>query len=217
MRHILHKIALSPYTALSPIGPHCVPMGLNPSVVSFFFLFRPPEAASPAPPVWERPHAARRPFGKGNFNPRSPCGERPEVVLDGLSDSTFQSTLPVWGATDGHQRRACGHRNFNPRSPCGERPIAAAKGNQQCDFNPRSPCGERLGPDIFHSAHFDFNPRSPCGERRCLTIWASRKWRFQSTLPVWGATGRADINACYRGHFNPRSPCGERPQPPLWV
>ena len=35
--------------------------------------------------------------------------------------------------------------------------------------------------------------------------------KFQSTLPVWGATlGKMDDHQRQR-HFNPRSPCGERP------
>ena len=42
---------------------------------------------------------------KGNFNPRSPCGERPCTVL--------KRSRP---------------RNFNPRSPCGER----QEGGQYC-------------------------------------------------------------------------------------
>ena len=38
-----------------------------------------------------------------------------------------------------------------------------------------------------------FNPRSPCGERQHLTIHAAQQPQFQSTLPVWGATDRAQI------------------------
>ena len=34
---------------------------------------------------------------------------------------------------------------------------------------------------------------------------------FQSTLPVWGATARAEKTSRPESHFNPRSPCGERP------
>ena len=34
--------------------------------------------------------------------------------------------------------------------------------------------------------------------------------RFQSTLPVWGATTAMSTSLCCTGHFNPRSPCGER-------
>ena len=35
-----------------------------------------------------------------------------------------------------------------------------------------------------------FNPRSPCGERLRWPKLARNNIRFQSTLPVWGATGR---------------------------
>ena len=33
---------------------------------------------------------------------------------------------------------------------------------------------------------------------------------FQSTLPVWGATGHMVLFRLVLLHFNPRSPCGER-------
>ena len=104
---------------------------------------------------------------QGDFNPRSPCGERP----------ICSSVIPRFT------------RYFNPRSPCGERLTVGSAFHPGTDFNPRSPCGERL-PIFLCPAQQDdyFNPRSPCGERRCVSIarWARR--RFQSTLPVWGAT-----------------------------
>ena len=34
-----------------------------------------------------------------NFNPRSPCGERPALLLEVMATSRFQSTLPLRGAT----------------------------------------------------------------------------------------------------------------------
>ena len=37
----------------------------------------------------------------------------------------------------------------------------------------------------------NFNPRSPCGERRLMAWMPVQLIRFQSTLPVWGATRRA--------------------------
>ena len=39
--------------------------------------------------------------------------------------------------------------------------------------------------------------------------------RFQSTLPVWGATARNYAEETGSYHFNPRSPCGERQGQPL--
>ena len=105
-----------------------------------------------------------------NFNPRSPCGERPNHHLRNHALSLFQSTLPVWGATT----KAClsGTRlsYFNPRSPCGERLFSSSGCVRLCNFNPRSPCGERLHRQGTRPiTNQDFNPRSPCGERRTVT------------------------------------------------
>ena len=85
---------------------------------------------------------------------------------------TFQSTLPVWGATAGANTDAEGVQDFNPRSPCGERlsrpkrwPVIST------NFNPRSPCGERPSSSFcFATASLYFNPRSPCGERHNIHI-----------------------------------------------
>ena len=150
-----------------------------------------------------------------DFNPRSPCGERPAHAAAGClnfhisihapragSDprilpsmylyTSFQSTLPVRGATDSNAWVALGAAHFNPRSPCGERRPPVHRVHRPHNFNPRSPCGERLLllPALAREKG-NFNPRSPCGERR--------------------ASGNDDTSA---RHFNPRSPCGERPDDP---
>ena len=121
------------------------------------------------------------------------------------------------------------------------------------DFNPRSPCGERMQAPTRQLWSTNFNPRSPCGERAAglgkgqagaISIHAPHAgsdfsgtlifpyWRFQSTLPMRGATSFASlavswsmisIHAPHAGsdvlegqpfqlgrNFNPRSPCGER-------
>ena len=57
-----------------------------------------------------------------DFNPRSPCGERPASARRGSCSAQFQSTLPVWGATRRRFRPPGRTSDFNPRSPCGERP-----------------------------------------------------------------------------------------------
>ena len=77
-----------------------------------------------------------------NFNPHSPCGERPS---------------PPAPST----RRA----NFNPHSPCGERPCWNIRPNAGSYFNPHSPCGERHTRTGFRRPCRYFNPHSPCGER----------------------------------------------------
>ena len=35
-----------------------------------------------------------------SFNPRAPCGARPDVVAQTGMREEFQSTRPVWGATE---------------------------------------------------------------------------------------------------------------------
>ena len=105
----------------------------------------------------------------------------------------FQSTLPVWGATS---------ENYSDKST-------------EC-ISIHAP---RVGSDHkstlrqFSLPHF--NPRSPCGERRNRSHGSARAARFQSTLPVWGATRSPPAGwECWK-YFNPRSPCGERPKPSL--
>ena len=123
------------------------------------------------------------------FNPRSPCGERPNTSYQRAVKDIFQSTLPVWGATPAREPERSTGTYFNPRSPCGERPGSFSRfykrfrfqstlpvwGATKNDmvmgalgvyFNPRSPCGERLFPKIGFLRTSHFNPRSPCGERR---------------------------------------------------
>ena len=56
-----------------------------------------------------------------------------------------------------------------------------------------------------------FNPRSPCGERPSSLPHPAHSGKFQSTLPVWGATAGSGRERLWHHHFNPRSPCGERP------
>ena len=58
----------------------------------------------------------------------------------------------------------------------------------------------------------NFNPRSPWGERHCQSKRAAMAAKFQSTLPVGGATFAPAGRQRHRADFNPRSPWGERRQ-----
>ena len=78
----------------------------------------------------------------------------------------FQSTLPVWGATK-----------------------QGADADTVIRISIHAP---RVGSDDFGFRVADnveyFNPRSPCGERPQVAHQLNAVARFQSTLPVWGAT-----------------------------
>ena len=79
------------------------------------------------------------------FNPRAPCGARPNASIFFFSAVT----------------------NFNPRAPCGARPdVGVARGG----VNFISIHAPRAGRDASSTAcliiHKDFNPRAPCGARQ---------------------------------------------------
>ena len=132
-----------------------------------------------------------------NFNPHSPCGERP----------------PPWPSRHAPY-------DFNPHSPCGERRNAYGRPTISKYFNPHSPCGERqeilsstFEMDEFQStlplrgatldltlasAGVDISIHTPlAGSDRPYTSSPKYSLLFQSTLPLRGATrfgeeGRAE-------------------------
>ena len=107
----------------------------------------------------------------GNFNPRSPHGERLAIAATPLASPYF-----------------------NPRSPHGERLRRfrpAHKSGRISIHAPRTG-SDRQGSRSRETARY-FNPRSPHGERPAGTRTAKRNGRFQSTLPARGATVRRDV------------------------
>ena len=146
----------------------------------------------------------------GNFYPRSPCGERPDVV-----------SVQYRG------------QNFYPRSPCGERPRVCRVWSRRRYFYPRSPCGERLEEVEKLSRVTVISIHALLAESDCRDGKAHvGNSLFLSTLSLRRATestvdevptneisihallAESDLTAFFRsleGHnFYPRSPCGER-------
>ena len=170
--------------------------------------------------------------GHRDFNPRSPCGERREIIATVKQVKPFQPTLPVRGATQHplHVVRPVVISTHAPRAGSDRRRGHCATRGR--DFNPRSPCGERRPWATISARLKNFNPRSPCGERPLRNRWQKHSTLFQPTLPVRGATAKntftsiktiisthapragSDVGQfshhARHKHFNPRSPCGER-------
>ena len=129
------------------------------------------------------------PCRNGDFNPRSPGGERPGMNFVDFSAIIISIHAPREGSDVRPAKGRCVGEYFNPRSPGGER-------------------HPHLGGNF--ASLFHFNPRSPGGERQQLAEYVAMVMQFQSTLPGRGATTDtrdAGPVACY---FNPRSPGGER-------
>ena len=149
---------------------------------------------------------------KANFNPRSPYGERRFRIYFYTSCRLFQSTLPIRGATnrlvsrvssakisihaphtgsDGiqfeHQNRT---NKFQSTLPIRGATLATVSGltsgtkiSIHAPHTGSDPCRPRLVPRPR-----DFNPRSPYGERQMDQLIMRFRLRFQSTLPIRGAT-----------------------------
>ena len=171
MRHILHKIALSPYTALSPIGPHCVPMGLNPSVVSFFFCSGRRRRLPPRPLCGSDPMQPEGPLAKVISIHAPRVGSDVPSAVAAVFTLSFQSTLPVWGATVVRSEHS-GLATFQSTLPVwGATPLA-----------PRCRAARK------------FQSTLPVWGATPSTKMAWVSEIFQSTLPVWGATASMHKN-----------------------
>ena len=102
----------------------------------------------------------------------------------------FQSTLPVRGATGyrRHTRRLPAISIHAPRA--GSDMVSTRHPSRRMDFNPRSPCGERREPALVGPFAVRFQSTLPVwgATLTWCSAWLTRR-RFQSTLPVRGATG----------------------------
>ena len=188
----------------------------------------------PALSLWKATAAAvKRGDTSWNFNPRSPCGERPDYGETKLRTIGFQSTLSLRRATKALLRGL-------PVSPISIHALLAesdqlfgAVCEPNSDFNPRSPCGERrLGRCHSGDRHrisihallaesdvmFSFFPVKVCRFQSTLSLRRATifsdpgHWTelFQSTLSLRRATPDRYSLRCVCLYFNPRSPCGER-------
>ena len=71
----------------------------------------------------------------------------------------------------------------------GSDPCQATASNRNWHFNPRSPCGERRGNYAEYGEEVGISIHAPrVGSDADKTYTLPSGSRFQSTLPVWGAT-----------------------------
>ena len=148
--------------------------------------------------------------------------------------STFQSTLPVGGATKYvggellyasisiHAPRGGSDNippaarppglDFNPRSPWGERPKSSARSGSERIFQSTLPVGGATEHLNICRATWAISIHAPRGGSDIARLECGQSdMGFQSTLPVGGErpappSRRASASA----DFNPRSPWGER-------
>ena len=144
---------------------------------------------NPRSPCGERPERSEvNCKAIAHFNPRSPCGERHERPKSLKGCNKFQSTLPVRGATP-ELFESPDTQKISIHAP------RAGSDNLQGVFllfwiviSIHAP---RAGSDLS---------RCPCRWSKCISIHAPRA----------GSDGGTRRNGYAKPHFNPRSPCGER-------
>ena len=167
---------------------------------------------NPRSPHGERPQSVRCSLRATNFNPRSPHGERRVSRRAPTSSAIFQSTLPARGATT--KSSATGRcEAFQSTLPARGATTPRKTLLQTRYFNPRSPHGERRLRQYRAQNRQRISIHAPrTGSDKmifagmCLAI-------FQSTLPARGATGSHQAAESQQDDFNPRSPHGERQIP----
>ena len=142
-------------------------------------------------------------------------GSDPYTLATTSPEAVFQSTLPVWGAT-GLAAENGVILDISIHAPRVGSDVRLVHQKEEDKISIHAP---RVGSDgkilaSYHIITSYFNPRSPCGERRLfrpmripacrrISIHAPRVGsdcrrayaelggvKFQSTLPVWGATRR---------------------------
>ena len=126
-----------------------------------------------------------------NFNPRSPYGERLIPRRRGTNQSTFQSTLPLRGATYTLRAWSTIHYISIHAPLTGSDQSGAVFRFLGLHFNPRSPYGERLGigHDILIPSKISIH--APLTGSDCYWIFCGTPSAiFQSTLPLRGATAK---------------------------
>ena len=149
--------------------------------------------------------------------------------------STFQSTHPVWGATELTDLRDT-FIQFQSTHPVWGATNNPPPRQTAHIFQSTHPVwGATTRQPLPRRSQHDFNPRTPCGVRRVIEVFPPPCTVFQSTHPVWGATQGsccsyepgfisihaprvgcdADLKSIHglRTYFNPRTPCGVRLRP----
>ena len=188
-------------------------------------------------PVWGATCMASKksPPSRICFNPRSPCGERLAESLmqvTGVDDVSIHAPR-VGSDTTRHRQISLARVSIHAPRVGSDLPLRQIPHQRRCVsiHAPRvgsdgrefysyraallvSIHAPRVGSDDERGGRwvflYRFNPRSPCGERQRADVRVDCTHKFQSTLPVWGATVLGHRRRRWADCFNPRSPCGER-------
>ena len=148
----------------------------------------------------------------GDFNPRSPHGERHGSQIKPGNPRRISIHAPRTGSDRLNLARYQHIGNFNPRSPHGERhsrPMPRALMSSY--FNPRSPHGERQRVDVANVPNQEISIHAPRTGSDAAQNLRLVSLRFISIhAPRTGSDEMNTTLETMQENFNPRSPHGER-------
>ena len=154
----------------------------------------------------------RKAGGLSHFNPRSPCGERPVIVLRNCERIVISIHAPRAGSDGLQYYYYTLYIHFNPRSPCGERHLQLLpRPPKSRKFQSTLPVRGATVDGQYYTIDQDISIHAPRAGSDAERLTRARESdKFQSTLPVRGATAIKHNRFLLYPDFNPRSPCGER-------
>ena len=145
------------------------------------------------------------------FYPRSPCGERREIVS--IERCSLKISIHALLAESDDTRRSIKMElnNFYPRSPCGERHECWTALNHLLRFLSTLSLRRATLIGLTYGGGRNISIHALLAESDDGSlIYNNRCQRFLSTLSLRRATiGQMAIHAIHK-YFYPRSPCGER-------
>ena len=145
-----------------------------------------------------------------SFNPRAPCGARPETIVSLQREWQVSIHAPRVGRDMGTQGRGdhCGGVSIHaPRVGRDMPPLSLAQIREVSIHAPR--VGRDSGRMIWTPPTSCFNPRAPCGARPLLFALAVADTGFNPRAPC-GARLFIFMAIYLDTCFNPRAPCGAR-------
>ena len=129
-----------------------------------------------------------------DFNPRSPCGERPQSSGMDISKSPISIHALLAESDPVYVKRQNNQRVF--QSTLSLRRATMSKkieGNILKYFNPRSPCGERRPMESSFAASSSFQSTLSLRRATCSLSARGDERKFQSTLSLRRATLTAHV------------------------
>ena len=123
-----------------------------------------------------------------DFNPRSPCGERPAPAVVAARLGVISIRAPLTGSDSGQSDLFMTTSVFQSALPLRGATLTAKKRQSTRHFNPRSPCGERLIEAMRSTYNKIFQSALPLRGATLSTFKAVLNAIFQSALPLRGAT-----------------------------